>query len=142
MAWMTASDGHPQRPGPLWWLWYAIGGGLPARYSAWVLHDTTTRTWILRHVARGLMLLAVPVLLVIFLLPAPTGITLLIALTAGGCGLMFQVVHTIETTERRAIRAGYPPGTAEATRHARSVADQRAANERRRARNAARRAGR
>lgn len=136
---MNTAGGSPQRPGPLRWLWYAIGGGLPSRYSAWVLHDTTTGTWIVRHIARSLILLAVPVLLVIFLLPASTGIKLLIALTAGGCGLMFQLVHTIETTERRAIRAGFSPGTAEATRHQRAVNTQRLANERRRVRNEARR---
>jgi len=133
------TDGAVQRPGPLRWVWYAIGGGLPSRYSAWVLHDTTTGSWILRHLARSLLLLAVPVLLVLFLLPASTGTKLLIALTAGGCGLMFQLVHTIETTERRAIRAGFPPGTAETTRHQRAVNAQRVANERRRVRNEARR---
>ncbi|MDT4918548.1 MAG: hypothetical protein QOH89_3248 [Pseudonocardiales bacterium] len=127
------------RPGPLWWLWYAIGGSLPARYSSWVLHDTTTSTWIVRHIVRSLLLLAVPVLLVIVWLPASTGVKLLIALTAGACGLMFQLVHTIETTERRAIRAGYPPGTAEVTRHQRAVNAQRVANDRRRTRNATRR---
>ena len=52
---------------------------------------------------------------------------------------MFQLVHTIETTERRAIRAGFPPGSAEATRHQRAVNAQRVANERRRVRNEARR---
>jgi hypothetical protein len=135
---MSAPDG-PRRPGPLRWLWYALGGGLPARHSAWVLHDTTTKTWVLRHLVRSLVLLAVPVLLVLFLLPASTGVKVLIALTAGACGLMFQLVHTIETTERRAIRAGYPPGSAEATRHQRSIEEQRAANERRRLRNATRR---
>ena len=70
--------------------------------------------------------------------PTGTGLRVLTAVTAGGCGLMFTVVHIIETTERRVIRAGYPPGTGEATRHQRSVAAQREANERRRKRNAAR----
>lgn len=39
-----------QRPGPLWWIWYAFGGKLPDRYRDWVLHDVTCRTWWLRHV--------------------------------------------------------------------------------------------
>jgi hypothetical protein len=120
------------------WLWYAVGGGLPERYATWVLHDTTCSTWLVRHLLRSLVLLALPIVAVALFLPASPGIRLLIALTAGGCGLMFQVVHTIETTERRVIRAGFPPGTAEATRHQRSVDAQRAANERRRLRNAAR----
>jgi Family of unknown function (DUF5313) len=128
-----------QRPGPLRWLKYAFGGGLPARYSDWVLYDTTCSTWILRHLARSLVMFALPVVAIAIFLPAPLGLRLLISLTAGGCALMFQVVHTIETTERRVIKAGFPPGTAEATRHQRSVDAQRAANERRRQRNATRR---
>ena len=135
---MRSGVGERHRPGPFRWLWYAVGGGLPARNSSWVLYDTTCSTWIVRHLARSLLLLAVPIVAVAVFLPASAGVRLLIALTAGGCGLMFQVVHTIETTERRVIRAGYPPGTAEATRHQRSVDAQRAANERRRERNAPR----
>lgn len=131
-----------RRPEPLRWLWYAIGGSLPVEYAGWVLHDTTARTWVIRHLLRSVLLLAVPVTLVALLLPTSTGVRLLISITAGLCGLMFTVVHTIETTERRLIRAGYPPGTAEATRHQRSVDAQRRANELRRQRNEARRARR
>src|SRR5687767_11313906 len=39
------------RPAPHRWLWYALGGRLPARHRGWVLFDTTTGTWGLRHVA-------------------------------------------------------------------------------------------
>ncbi|WP_346278999.1 DUF5313 family protein, partial [Pseudonocardia sp.] len=42
-----------RRPGPLRWLWYALGGGLPPLYRRWVLHDTTCETWRLRHFARA-----------------------------------------------------------------------------------------
>ena len=42
-----------RRPDPLRWLWYAYGGGLPARFAPWVLHDTTCRTWWLRHLVRA-----------------------------------------------------------------------------------------
>lgn len=133
------NDEPRQRPGPLRWLWYAFGGSLPSRHAAWVLHDTTSRTWLLRHVLRSVVVLAVPVAALAIFLPASAGVRLLIALTAGACGLVFQMVHTIETTERRAIAAGFPPGTAEATRHQRAIQAQRAANERRRTRNAARR---
>ncbi|MCW2578029.1 MAG: uncharacterized protein JWR66_4059, partial [Modestobacter sp.] len=43
----TAGAGPEElhRPGVLRWLWYALGGGLPERHSAWVLHDTTTGSW-------------------------------------------------------------------------------------------------
>src|ERR1043165_8525472 len=46
-----------QRPNPFQWLWYAVGGRLPARLGPWVLHDVTARTWVWRHAARGLVLL-------------------------------------------------------------------------------------
>jgi hypothetical protein len=104
-----------------------------------VRYDTTVGTWIVRHIVRCLVLLAVPVAAVVIFLPANAGLRVLTAVTAGGCGLMFMLVHIIETTERRIIRAGYPAGTAEATRHERSNDAQRAANARRRERNAARR---
>jgi hypothetical protein len=128
----------PRRPGVLRWLWYAAGGSLPSRYDAWVLHDTTCRTWLLRHVIRSLLLISVPVAAVVIFLPAPLGLSILTAATAGGSGMMFMLVHTIETTERRAIRAGYPGGTAEATRALRSAESQKQANAARRERAAAR----
>lgn len=127
-----------QRPGVLRWFWYAFGGSLPSRYDEWVLHDTTSRTWLLRHVVRSLIVLSVPVAAVVSFLPASLGLSILTAATAGGSGMMFMLVHTIETTERRAIRAGYPGGTAEATRAQRSADSQRAANAARRERAAAR----
>ena len=43
------------RPAPHRWIWYALGGGLPERNRGWVLHDTTTGTWWLRHIARSLV---------------------------------------------------------------------------------------
>jgi hypothetical protein len=124
----------PHRPGPLRWLWYAVGGGLPPRYSAWVLHDATCRTWFLRHLLRTVILIAVPVVLVAVFVPAPVGIRVLTAVTCGLCAIMFAVVHSIETTERRVVRAGYVGGTAEAVRGQRAIEAQRAANAARRAR--------
>jgi len=58
-----------RRPNPIWWTWYALGGGLPPRYSAWVLHDTTTRTWALRHLVRALVQLAIPIAAVLVFMP-------------------------------------------------------------------------
>jgi Family of unknown function (DUF5313) len=127
-----------KRPDPLRWLWYAVGGRLPARYNDWVLHDTTSSTWILRHIARSLVMLALPIAALVIFLPTSTGLKVLTAFTAGGCGMMFMLVHIIETTERRLIRAGYPAGSAEATRHQRSIDSQVAGNAARRARNQAR----
>lgn len=124
----------PHRPGPLRWLAYAYGAGLPPRYRAWVLFDTTCSTWLLRHVVRSLLMIAPPVAAVIVFLPAPVGLRVLTAFTAGACALMFMVVHTIETTERRVVKAGFPGGTAEAMRSRRGADAQRLANTRRRER--------
>ncbi len=57
-----------RRPGPLRWLLYAFGAGLPAAYKDWVLHDVSTRTWQLRHLARTTIQLApIAILLYVFI---------------------------------------------------------------------------
>jgi len=75
-----APAGHVVRPAPHRWLGYAFGGRLPARHRGWVLHDTTTSTWWLRHLARTGVQLAVPIALVVVLLPAPWVLRLACAL--------------------------------------------------------------
>ena len=99
------------RPNPAQWLWYAYGGGLPRALSPWVLEDTTRRTWVLRHLARALVQLAPVVVLCLLLPPVDFGIRLTAA--AGGLviGLLFSVAYMTETTEHRAVKAGWPPGT-------------------------------
>lgn len=130
------------RPGPLRWLWYAFGGGLPERHREWVLYDTTCSTWLPRHLFRSLLMLSLPITAVLLFLPADLGLRILTAFTAGACGLMFMIVHVIETTERRLVKAGYVGGTGELTRSARSHDSQRLANAQRRARVAERNARR
>lgn len=121
------------RPAPHRWLWYALGGGLPARHRGWVLFDTTTRTWGLRHVVRMLVQMAVPIALIMIFLPAPLGLRA--AVVGGGIflGLIYSLAYMPETTETRVMKAGYPPGTATAVRdragHQRDLKD----SERRRA---------
>ncbi|WP_345770410.1 DUF5313 family protein [Blastococcus saxobsidens] len=116
----TGPDGTPAgpvvRPAPHRWLWYALGGRLPARHRGWVLHDTTTRTWGLRHIARMLVQMAVPIALVLFFLPAPW--QLRVAVAGGGIflGLIYSLAYMPETTENRVVKAGYPAGTATAYR--------------------------
>jgi len=99
------------RPGPLRWLWYALGGGLPARHRTWVLHDTTTRTWAVRHVVRALVQMAVPVLVLLLLVPGPFWIRGMAALGGVVLGLIFSLAYMPETTEHRLVKAGYPGGT-------------------------------
>jgi hypothetical protein len=114
------------RPAPHRWLWYALGGTLPERHRGWVLHDTTTGTWGLRHVARMLVQMAVPIALIMVFLPAPWGLR---AAVAGGgifLGLIYSLAYMPETTENRVVKAGYPAGTATARREAAArVRDQR-----------------
>lgn len=115
-------DTDVRRPGPLRWLWYAFGGGLPEPYSAWVHHDTTARTWILRHVARTLTQLAVPIALVLVLMPGAFWIRGMAALGGVLLGLFYSIAYMPETVEHRSVRAGFPPGTAARTREAASTA--------------------
>jgi Family of unknown function (DUF5313) len=116
-----SADGGPaqggiRRPGALRWFWYALGGALPPRYSAWVLHDTTAPSWGLRHLARALVQLAVPIALVLLLVPGPFWIRGMAALGGVILGLIFSLAYMTETTENRVVRAGYTVGTAQAAR--------------------------
>lgn len=138
----SAESGTPDepiiRPAPHRWLWYALGGGLPERHHSWVLFDTTTRTWGLRHVARMLVQMAVPIALVMLLLPAPLGLR---AAVAGGgvfLGLIYSLAYMPETTENRVVKAGYPAGTATAVRERAAQQRELRDSERRRAANARR----
>jgi hypothetical protein len=110
-----ADDVH--RPGPHWWLWYALGGRLPRRHDTWVLHDTTTRTWIGRHGVRAMVQLSVPIALVLVLVPGEFWIRGMAALGGVFLGLFYSVAYMPEATESRVMRAGYPAGTAQEVRH-------------------------
>ena len=129
------------RPAPHRWLWYALGGRLPERHRGWVLYDTTTGTWGLRHVARMLVQMSIPIALIMILLPAPWGLRA--AVVGGGIflGLIYSLAYMPETTETRVVKAGYPAGTATARReHAAHLRDLRDSERRRAA--AAKRAAR
>jgi len=121
------------RPAPHRWLWYALGGRLPRRNRGWVLHDTTTGTWWLRHVARTFVQMAVPIALVLTVLPAPWGLR---AAAAGGgvfLALIYSLAYMAEATESRVAKAGYPAGTAQALRDRAGLVRQRKESERKRA---------
>ena len=133
--------GPPARPGVLRWLGYALGAGLPAHLSPWVLHDTTTRTWGLRHVARALVQMAVPIGIVVLVLPGPLWIRGMTALGGLALGLIFSLAYMVETTENRVKKAGYPAGTAAAVRE-RSARERQQQDAERRRTAAARRAAR
>jgi hypothetical protein len=114
---MTGPPAEPVvRPAPHRWLWYAFGGRLPARHRGWVLFDTTTGTWWARHVARSLVQMAVPIALVLALIPAGWGLRL--ACAGGGIflAMIYSLAYMSETVEHRVVKAGYPAGTAQSLR--------------------------
>lgn len=105
-----------KRPGPLRWLAYAYGAGLPERYDEWVLRDTTSRTWWLRHLARAIIQIAPIIVGVMLLLPGPLWIRLAIVFGGGLLSLIFSFAYVVETTEHRLVKAGYASGTGERIR--------------------------
>ncbi|MEY8039124.1 DUF5313 family protein [Saccharopolyspora cebuensis] len=102
------------RPNPLLWVWYAYGGRLPARHREWVLHDSTTRTWILRHVARTLVQVS-PGLLFL-LAPGPLWIKALSLLGGVILALWYSLSYMEYTCEYRLYKHGYELGTGKAVR--------------------------
>lgn len=116
----------PKRPGPLRWLWYAFGGGLPARYRAWVLHDASCDTWMLRHFIRAFVQMSLVAVPVVILVPGPLWIRLAAILLGWMVGLQYAMYFVDGSVERRVRRAGYPPGAAQAAREE-LHADERAA---------------
>ena len=110
---------RPTRPGPLRWVWYALGGGLPPRYREWVLHDVTARTWWARQVARALLVQALPVAVVVgLLIPGSLAIRLMAVLGGVFVAMIYVVAFLDEAVEHRAMKAGYPRGFAKGLRDA------------------------
>jgi hypothetical protein len=138
----TAEPGPPAepviRPAPHRWIWYAFGAGLPARHRGWVLHDTTTGTWWLRHVLRMLVQLAIPIGLLIAFLPADWGLRLACAGGGLALALFYSVAYMPEAVENRVVKAGYPAGTATQVRDRAGLVRQQQESERKRAANAKR----
>ena len=109
------------------WIWYALGGGLPRSLSPWVLHDTTARTWVWRHLSRAFVQV-LPIIVGCLLVPVPFGYRLSAAFGGLFLALTFSVAFMTETTEHRVAKAGYEAGTAARVREERS---ERARTERR-----------
>ena len=121
------------RPGVFRWVAYAMGAGLPARHRTWVLFDTTTGTWALRHVARTLVQLAVPIGLVLLLVPGEFWIRGVAALGGLILGMAFSLAYMTEAVENRVKKAGYAPGSAQAVRDRAGLQREARDSERRRA---------
>ncbi|MGQ0482784.1 MAG: DUF5313 family protein [Pseudonocardia sp.] len=131
-----------RRPGIGRWLWYAVSGRLDPRYREWAFRDLTCRTWPLRHLAR-LVVPALPVAAgLVAVLPGPLSVRLTATVTGVVIGLLYSFVFLHESTERRALKLGYPPGAAQAARDERREADELARDTERFLRDRSRRPGR
>jgi uncharacterized protein DUF5313 len=107
-----------ERPNPIQWLWYAVGGRLPARFADWVLRDVTAPTWALRHTARGFVVLA-PIAVACLLLPGPIALRLAMVLLVAIVGAYFSLSYVEESCELRAVKHGHEHGAAKAVRDGR-----------------------
>jgi hypothetical protein len=128
------------RPNALQWLRYSLGGGLPDRFHGWVFADVTGRTWVLRQMLRTLLQLAPFIAVILIFLPGPFWIRGVAVIGGTLMSLFFSAGFMVGTTEHRAVKAGYAPGTAERVRLQRSEAHYAQALAARRAKQAARRA--
>ncbi|HEY1572482.1 MAG TPA: DUF5313 family protein [Pseudonocardiaceae bacterium] len=102
------------RPNPVQWLWYAWGGRLPQRYREWVLHDVTTRTWLLRHMARAVVLTLTAVAVVFIPLVLVVHVVFWLAVAATVLGVLVSVYYSMsyawESGDVRLTKYGYPAG--------------------------------
>lgn len=112
------------------WVWYALGGRLPEQHREWVLRDTTSSTWLLRHFARVLVILVVPTVLLVVLLPTGAGFRALTAFTTDACVVLLTGILASDMTEWRLHRMGFPWGTAAELRGQRAENAQRATAQR------------
>lgn len=109
------------RPGLRQWLWYALGGGLPARHNTWVLHDTTCSTWVLRYIARVVVQISPLVIAALVFIPAPLSVRVLTVVGTGLPSILFALFFAVPGNEHRLVKAGYRPGTGEWVREQRSI---------------------
>jgi len=86
-----------------------------------------------RHLLRSLVQLAVPIALVLILVPGPFWIRGMAALGGVFLALFFSLGYMTETLENRVKRAGYPAGSAQAARDRAARAREALESERRRA---------
>lgn len=95
------------RPGVGRWLLYAYGRRLPPRYSQWVLHDLTCRTWFVRHMLRSLVLCLPALALLAF--PASIAIhAMMIGIVVFGMEF-YGMAFAWETRDRRLYQHGFVP---------------------------------
>lgn len=125
------------RPNPVLWVYYQYGGKLPERHRAWVLHDGTCRTWLLRVVLRGFVQ-AAPFLVLLYvglgLLGGAWGIAAAAVLLGVLVGTRIVLTSATDSVDARLAHYGYPPGHGTTVRRRAHDAAQAADAERYRAR--------
>ena len=97
-----------QRPGPIRWLRYALGGRLGEPYREWVLYDLTRPTWLPRHLGRAAVQHSPWALLL--LVPFPSGVGPSVLAVAWSMALLLSLMFAEDACERRITKHGYPPG--------------------------------
>jgi hypothetical protein len=108
---VATQDRPRHRPGPLRWIWYAVGGSLGPRYRHWVLHDLTCRSRWTRQIVRAVV--QVVPLAVLLLLTMGTGWVSWIGVICGlALALIYSVVYFDQSADYRLVKLGFPPGTA------------------------------
>ncbi|HEX2903170.1 MAG TPA: DUF5313 family protein [Jatrophihabitans sp.] len=105
-----------RRPSAWQWLKYLFGAGLPPELHAWVLHDTTCRTWALRQAGRTVLMLSPLILAVLLVPPGPFWIRGMAAFGGVIMSLIYSIGYAVEAAENRLVKAGYPAGTGERLR--------------------------
>lgn len=123
----STSTSTVRRPGPIHWLWYAMGGALPPRYRDWVLHDVTTSTWPMRQMIRSLVQMLPVGLLLVLLVPGALWVRLVAVLGGAIVGMIYAASYVYETTEHRALKAGFARGQAQAVRDQANAGEREAA---------------
>jgi Family of unknown function (DUF5313) len=111
------------RPGPIRWLWYAVGGTLPAAHHGWVLYDLTCGTWVFRHLARVQVMFSGWWLAL--LVPGPWSLRFSMVALGYLLSMYFSFSFMEDACERRLIKHGFPAGLNRTIREESSV-DQRA----------------
>ncbi|GAA1840713.1 hypothetical protein GCM10009836_20070 [Pseudonocardia ailaonensis] len=119
-----------RRPGPLRWLAYAFGAGLPARNRDWVLHDVTCRTWALRHFGRAAVQLAPFAVALYVVIPGESWVRAMAVIGGLLIGFFYSFAYLNESAEHRAMKAGWPQGHAALVRSEATADDRSAAQAR------------
>jgi hypothetical protein len=123
-----------RRPSALQWLRYVYTGSVPRKNAAWVLHDATCGTWVLRHAIRYVVLVLPLIIASIALVPASLSLRVEACMAAACSLLIGYLCFTTESLEHRIEKAGYPYGLAGQMREERANAAQRAVADRARRR--------